>query len=146
MRKGRCKHYRGLHGCDFMKCARGIDLHKFEGPQGYAGLVLRLPCLNDDDLVERRKETGNEQAECVLYREPTQEEIDAYEAMIEAHCNRMMKCTPLINKIKTEHAGETTSGKDECPVCGKTIYFSHAGSNGHVWLKCETKGCVRIAE
>jgi len=33
-------------------------------------------------------------------------------------------------------------GTIECPVCGKSLKYSIAASNGHVWGKCETTNCL----
>lgn len=38
--------------------------------------------------------------------------------------------------------GNGGSGMMKCPKCGNTLAFSVAPINGHVWGRCETKGCL----
>lgn len=35
------------------------------------------------------------------------------------------------------------SGEIVCPKCSGRLRYSIAGSNGHIWGTCETKGCLR---
>jgi uncharacterized protein YbaR (Trm112 family) len=29
-----------------------------------------------------------------------------------------------------------------CPACGGTLYWTRSATNGHVWGKCNTRGCL----
>ena len=33
-------------------------------------------------------------------------------------------------------------GTIECPACKGTLHYSIAGTNGHMWGRCETKDCL----
>ena len=83
---------------------------------------------------------------CEKYEEPSAAEIAETEAAIDRHMDRMRKVMPMIGKIKEDHKGHTWSGIVACPACGGKLHLSHAGCNGHVWGKCETKDCVAWIE
>ena len=38
--------------------------------------------------------------------------------------------------------GNGGNGSMICPKCGKQLYYSVSGYNGHVWAKCSTDGCI----
>jgi hypothetical protein len=47
-------------------------------------------------------------------------------------------------KAKGIGRGAAGQGEIACPCCeGGTLHYSVAGSNGHVWGRCSTPGCVR---
>ena len=39
--------------------------------------------------------------------------------------------------------GNPGDGSVPCPACQGTLSYSVAGSNGHIWGKCSTAGCIR---
>lgn len=39
-----------------------------------------------------------------------------------------------------------TRGTMECPLCGQTLTFYIAASNGHCHASCQRQGCIRISE
>lgn len=59
---------------------------------------------------------------------------------------RIVKTLPLVAKIKTDHRGKSATGTSPCPVCGKTVRWSHAGSNNHISMQCETQDCINFME
>ena len=34
----------------------------------------------------------------------------------------------------------------ECPKCGKPMKYTIAASNGHIWAKCTTEGCLAMIQ
>lgn len=44
--------------------------------------------------------------------------------------------------IKRIRATKQNQGTIECPICQKKLGFSVAKSNGHIWGRCETAGCL----
>jgi len=50
--------------------------------------------------------------------------------------------------IKMKHPDkENVQAEMACPVCEKGIVtYSISGSNGHVWARCSTDGCVRFMQ
>lgn len=44
--------------------------------------------------------------------------------------------------------GAAKQGQIDCPACGGkgTLFYSRAPSNGHFFVKCETKDCVTYME
>ena len=53
----------------------------------------------------------------------------------------------ILEHLQARQAGPYGQGIISCPVCqtGK-VAFSRASSNGHVWARCTTEGCVRWME
>ena len=143
MKKGTCRHFNGVGvGVDdrYEKCCdAGINYRKHVGGKDL-GWACRMPCIKGGYTKPE------EVVPCDLYEEPTQEDIDKHEAGMDAHINRIMMCMPLIERIKKEHKGESWRGTEECPVCQGVLHLTHASCNGHVWGKCETKGCASWIE
>jgi len=50
--------------------------------------------------------------------------------------NKLLVALKIIKELGTER------GCIECPLCGCKLRFTVAKSNGHVWGKCETDGCL----
>lgn len=141
MKKGTCKHFNGIH--DFSKkepkcCDAGVCYRTLVGGDDF-GWAARLPCLTID-------ERHTDKVACDKFEEPTQAEIDEYEADIDAMLHRFDKAVPLVARIKKEHKGESWRGVEICPVCEGRLHLSHAGYNGHVHGHCETNGCLNWME
>jgi hypothetical protein len=50
---------------------------------------------------------------------------------------------PAIQAIRADAKEKSRSaGHVECPKCKGKLGYSIARSNGHVWGKCETTGCL----
>lgn len=44
------------------------------------------------------------------------------------------------------HKGQSAKEIVECPACKGKLHLSIASSNGHIWGRCETPGCVQWTE
>lgn len=132
-RKGRCEHFTGVqHNI----CKAGIRYDSFEN-----GRVI--PCIDVSSSLRPDAPTPHT---CDKFLAPTSDQIAARESEIKAHVDRFKKATPLISRIKKEQMGGNWSGVEVCPVCNGRLHMSHAAYNGHVWGKCETKGCLSWIE
>jgi hypothetical protein len=49
-------------------------------------------------------------------------------------------------KAKGLKRGKGGRGQVICPRCGKSLHYSVASVNGHMWGRCETSGCVSWME
>ncbi len=38
--------------------------------------------------------------------------------------------------------GVYNDGHTKCPACGKDLFWTRSGYNGHIWGSCKTKGCL----
>jgi transcriptional regulator with XRE-family HTH domain len=38
--------------------------------------------------------------------------------------------------------GNGGQGSMTCPKCGKDLFYTVSGYNGHIWAKCSTDGCI----
>jgi len=47
-----------------------------------------------------------------------------------------------IKAIKAIKATEGQSGTIECPQCKGSILWRKNGDNGHIWGRCNLKGCL----
>ncbi len=70
--------------------------------------------------------------------ENEEKDIDAIVSVLFAITERHKD---LLKSIKGGHK-EGLVGTIDCPVCKKQIKYSISGYNGHIWGRCETKGCV----
>jgi hypothetical protein len=54
----------------------------------------------------------------------------------------------VIGKIKERHGKQRgVAGSLKCPVCNTgTVFYSVAPLNGHIWARCNTKGCVAFMQ
>ena len=141
MRKGTCIHFKGLCLGGNTICGAGVDYRKaFDGKK--PGVFLRMPCV---EMVDRKGETV---MPCPInaWQEPTDEQIREHEAEWE----QAMGKTKAALKVAAEWRVKPKPAKDrqgtvECPVCKGVLHLSQS-SNGHVWGKCETDGCVSWME
>ena len=85
---------------------------------------------------------------CQQYTEPTAEQIAADVAEIEAILALMRVVLAAVKPWRTWTKVNRVSKQEviECPVCKGRLQLSQAAYNGHVWGKCETKGCVQWME
>ena len=158
MNAGTCVHYTGCLGND--RCKRGVS-YRVNFGQGRPGIMNRLPCVEFIDKpagrpgsrVKPGEETvrvpidrhGDTVVPCPLREEPTIEQVEADRAETEAVLQRILTVMPVVAEWrKKEPRGK--AGVIECPACGGRLHLTQAASNGHVWGKCETKGCVSWME
>jgi hypothetical protein len=141
MKKGICRYFTGLPMVSLQDqrttCEAGINYRKHIGGPDL-GWCSRAPCLTTS--------MSKEQVPCDKYEEPTQEEIDKFDAEVKEASDRMMRTIPFIEKIKKKYKGQNVKSTDECPECKGVLHFTHAAYNGHVWGKCETEECLNWVE
>lgn len=136
MKKGMCTQFNGIGLAEDAKCCdAGVNYRDLVGGPDL-GWATRLPCL------KKNKST----VVCEKYLEPTAAELADHAAVMAAATERMRLTLPLIKRIKEENEGKAVAGVAECPVCGKMLRWTHAASNGHVWGRCVTEGCLAWME
>ena len=145
MQKGLCKHYNGsFHN---KNCCAGVCYDDVTPDPKKSGCALRQPCrqiplfTTPEQLAEFEK-----RGSCDKYEEPTQAELDGYEASIQSTMRNFTASLPLIGRMKQEHKGQDWQGVVECPVCKGRLHMTHAAFNGHVHGKCETENCLAWME
>ena len=134
MKSGTCVHFTGMQN---KTCKAGVNYREHVGGPDF-GWGCRMPCLT------KYREEG--WMPCDKYQEPTEEQIAESDRLVKQFMDRMLLTFPLINKIKRDHKGQSWQGVEECPACKGKLHLSHAACNGHVWGKCETKGCLSWME
>lgn len=130
-----CKHYRGREMFWGKPCAAGVDpiLSFCDGER--FGWVKRAPCFK----------TNTDAPHCPACVYPTQAEVDAQYAALEARMDDFVKHMPKAREAILEIARETnaSTGMIDCPKCGgNRLHWSRARSNGHVHAQCETADCL----
>jgi len=126
-----CKHFNGVQN---KTCKAGVVYDDIEREKD--GVPLSLPCL---------KLGPREQASCSHFIEPSDEEYAEEGRRVEASMARMRTVMPVV----AEWRKKPPRGKGEiieCPACKGRLHLSQAASNGHVWGRCETAGCVSWIE
>lgn len=161
MQKGHCKHCRheGLN----IICALGLDptqMAKDATPEGQnykSGLMYRIPCSTRERNLKFATSPAQlscleHKATCEKYEDPTDHEITAHDASMDAMMKQFELTIPLINRIKKAH-NKSWSGVEECPVCKGKLHlklncFSDYENRTakHLHGQCETKGCLRWME
>lgn len=129
MRAGTCVHFNGVQ---HDKCAADVAYASVrgEGP---------IPCLT---LNGKRRDC------CAKYQEPTPEQVAESEREIEEALDRMRLVMVAVRPWRTwsKQNRVAKEGVIECPACKGRLHLSQAAYNGHVWGKCETKGCASWME
>lgn len=122
-----CRHFNGpIHN---EHCKAGVNYRKL-GDDSRPGVYARLPCVIGSPL------TKPDAATCELISPYTLEELAAKEAEIIKNSNDTLAAIKLIKATKLQ------TGHVECPVCKANLQFSVSPSNGHIWAKCSTQGCL----
>lgn len=104
-----------------------------------------LPCF-EPDAAQLERLAGKPQCTCPYTQFPTPEEVAAREEEIANAMQKTMQALAVVAPIRKEHKGKDWNGVLECPNCKGRLHVRHAGCNGHVWAKCETKDCVAWIE
>ena len=130
--RGKCRHFNGVSN---KTCRSGVDYREITGG------TMRLPCFADRPAPRP----------CDRYEEPTDEEIAADRARIDARMEEMRRegilLKPLLERIRRDHKKRSGSGVDDCPCCeGGKLSWSIAGYNGHIHMRCTTRGCVAFMQ
>jgi transcriptional regulator with XRE-family HTH domain len=71
----------------------------------------------------------------------TSEESKKAEEELDLRTDAMMKAISEIKKLGFKK-GFPGQGNIKCPLCDKSLSFTVASCNGHVWGCCSTKGCL----
>lgn len=150
MKRGTCKHFTGIgYDDDNRCCAAGVRYNDVIPNPELPGSGYRVPCIRERKPSAHQlrvlQEFGPAGA-CDKYEEPTEAELATDKQERDAALANWMLVLPLIVEVKQEHEGQHWKGIKECPVCKGRLHMSHAASNGHVWGKCETEGCVAWME
>ncbi len=144
MKAGTCKHFTGLGPGmrDDKRCEAGVCIRAHVGGPDL-GWCNRMPC---HAVPIMKHADPAEVVPCERYEEPSAEEIAAYEADLALSIAKMEATFPLLERIKSEHAGESWEGVEVCPVCSGALRVTHSGINGHTWGNCETTDCLAWME
>ena len=129
MKHGRCVHFTGVQN---ETCDMGVVYEAIT--DGRMGMINRLPCFKD----------APERKECVYFKDPTMEEVQAYEKDMKAAMKRTVKAFAAIKEDAKGRRG--VNGRIDCPNCNGKLSYSIASVNGHVWAKCETADCVAFMQ
>lgn len=143
-----CRHFTGLFGPGMQKhetCAAGVryDAVRISHepiPYERDGVTYRashsIPCLGGSHNLAL--------ATCRQCAPYTREEAEADAARVEREIVRMFAARKAITDVIEKGAGN--HGVIACPECGKRLGYRRAESNGHIWARCETEGCVAWME
>jgi hypothetical protein len=146
----RCVHFTGLHGPGMKRhetCAAGVrydDVMVSHEPMPYQSrsghdytTARSMPCLGGSHNL------GG--ATCAKRCTPTREEAEAKERELQDFIAKMGTARrAIVEHIK---AGGRSSGAIPCPCCTTgALGYSRVSSNGHIWAKCSTEGCVSWME
>lgn len=136
MKLGQCIHFNGIqHDC----CRADVN-YRMLANDAIPGMALRLPCWTPTS-----GRNGNSPAMCEKYQSVTDSQVAEYKAEMEAYMDRIKKVMPVVSEWRKK----SPRGKNEvieCPACNGNLHLTQASSNGHVWGKCETEGCVSWME
>lgn len=154
--RGKCVYFNGSQNGT---CDAGVNYHQAFGPE--AGTSCRAPCIQEFKTHVRDSSgkmvpvwkpwprNGHKVMDCPKFRLPTKEEIAASDAERQALMDRMRKVMEVVKPWRAGWSKSNRVGKAEvikCPACAGRLHLSQAASNGHVWGKCETEGCVSWME
>jgi hypothetical protein len=150
MKRGTCKHFNSTwrnKSCEAGVCYADVTPDN----KNESGVAYRIPCRiiegeEYNKLNDVQKENYQKRGTCNKFEEPTDEELEEYQNFIDAAMKRHMLVFPIIAEIKKAHKRKNWRGDVTCPVCNRKLHISHAASNGHVWGKCETDGCLSWME
>lgn len=125
----RCRHFTGV-GNDTCKAGvRYEDVRLDHEPTD--GRSRSWPCLRDAPLAAGRCASVSFRSE-----EEAKAEAEEGERRLTLSGEAMRRAREASRGIKGG------SGVVECPKCGGRLHWSKAAVNGHIWGRCETKGCL----
>lgn len=123
-----CRHFNGIQ---HDTCEVGIP---YSTVKDASERPFRYPCIHPDCAVK-----------CDSASYYTREEAEAREREVAEIIQRIAVARTAI--VKATGGKRGLSGEIPCPCCdGGIIDYTVAGSNGHIWANCSTKGCVRWME
>jgi len=127
MQKDICLRYAGLMR---KVCLCGISFQQITGNKGDFGIYKRIPCFgrNRIDTCKRR-----------VF--PTDAYIKRFEDKANTNHEYVVIALQTIKEINKD-IKKDKEGVIVCPQCKGKLHYSIVGYNGHIWGKCETKGCI----
>jgi hypothetical protein len=143
-RAATCVHFTGLASPtepDTKTCAAGVCYRAHVGGPDY-GWARRIPCTP-------KWEPDDEVVECELFEarglEAAEEEQRQWDKRFD-DSNRARRA--ISAHLKLDPPTRDSGGFIDCPVCGgaKSLAWSWAKLNGHVWGRCSTEDCVSWME
>jgi hypothetical protein len=148
-RNDTCRHYNGTF--DNKTSDAGVLYRDVTPDPDSPGCALRIPCKTTCGFTTKRQlDEFAKRGTCSKFELLTQDEFDKREAETEAalqeSLRRMELVAPLIRRIKSENRKKSNSGTETCPACGKDLYWSISGYNGHVHMRCQTANCIAFME
>lgn len=150
--KNICRHY--TSGFDVIRdnsCLKGICYRDVTSKPDEPGSLYRLPCHtpNDGHGLKVLEDTGPA-GTCEHFSALTEEELAQQEEeskkAFERSVEMMTKVAPIISAVKKQYKGKSIRGVKTCPICKGKLHISHAASNGHVHVRCETEKCIAFME
>lgn len=144
-RMGTCVHFRamGVHKV----CAAGVayaDVQKEHEPIKYAGMGGGKPVYTATRSLPCHAHHNHGGATCPKFEGMTREAAESREAELRAFIGGMGEARKRIVAACGDRPGG--AGTVVCPTCQGTLHYSRAASNGHVWARCETAGCLAWME
>lgn len=133
------------------KCRLGICYLDVTAKRDQPGSFFRMACQtpNDGHGVKVLEETGPA-GTCEHFSALTEDELAQQEEeskrAFERSIEMMTKVAPIITAVKKKYKGKTIRGVKTCPVCKGKLHVTHAASNGHVHMRCETENCIAFME
>jgi len=135
-----CKHYRSP---DHNKtCSLGIAFNDVTPePERLAGLFWRMPC-------HRGIEPTNAQQAQELKKRGSCDKFEQYTAddLKEMQRDAEERIEQIHDAISTINMTGLSVGTIKCPRCGSLDLRFEVFSNGRIWGKCPTKGCLSWME
>jgi hypothetical protein len=150
MNHGSCVHFNGAQN---KLCKRGVAYEQFQPGMPCIQLLLKSArggtYLRPGEVPGEIKPFPGAQPKerCPFYEEPTDEQVQADRAEIDAALKRTITAITVASKWRVK--GKPTSDRAEvveCPICNGRLHLSQSAYNGHVHGKCETPGCVSWME
>ncbi len=150
MKHGQCIHFTGAQhrlcgrGVLYAQFAPGLPCIQFMHKSARGGTYLKAGELP----AETKPWPGALPKErCPFYAEPTDEQVQADRAEMDAHVEKTMAAMKVAStwRVKPKPAQDRRETV-ECPVCKGSLHLSQSAYNGHVHGKCETADCVAWME
>lgn len=123
-----CVHYEP-GGLD-PTCAVFVDIAQLTAPS--EGCVLRRPCY----FIQ-----GGTPVKCEKFTPRSEDELMRADQVKESHLRATLDVLAEVQK-QTNGVNGDWSGNVTCPICGRQVFVSKSGFNGHVWGRCETEECL----
>jgi len=122
----KCRHFNGVQN---KVCEAGVNYDD----------VVPIPCIGYRP-GETVKQAECDKKSCWTREEAVKNEEEATKRtatfLLALHAASEAAKTLGLKK------GRGGAGTTECPICKGVLHFSVAAYNGHLWGKCDTKGCA----